>query len=977
MEERAGHLLCGGFQGTKVTSQAYHLIVEQKISSMILSRKNAINVEQMSKLIKDLQYIAFTQGRYKYPLMFAIDEEGGIMNSLFDPEFLTQYPSAMALAATGDPNLVYEISKAIAIELKKIGFSIILGPVLDVVTKLSHQLLGVRSFGTTLESVQKYGLMCAKGLKDGGLFTVGKHFPGMGNANVDSLLELPVIGESLNQLKQFNSIPFQTLIESNVLDGVSAAGCAVPNISPDETHACLSPIILNNLLRGDLNFKGFVISECLEMEALYHSIGLGQGVILAINAGCDLVMVCHDLKLQNEAIDSIRLGLRNGNLDEETVLASLNRIENLQKRLPTWKDIFPNGSVSAKQYPTLFKLEFPEQWSKHQQLSSLAYQKSITLVRDYNNLLPLPKHFKSNEIESILVLSPLLMPIIPKKKHASTERLFTGEEVFQCFGEYLSNHKLNKNKKYVVLHTTYTANGLTPLHESLIEKSKIIIVFTSEVSRNMYQSGIVKYVSMLCGASPSSFNRRDGFSQLKKPLIIVATSSPYDFFYDKNMGSAYICCYDYTKNALEKVVDLIMGDFEPEGCIPGEEIKNFVHKKLRSHEEIEQQHQQTIKSKQQIKRRWLVDEFDMKRDFQSLINLWKENNEIDDSNDSINYNDEQFYKRLGGLLITSNQKHFVIRNSSLNILYGIVLTWVENNIGHIIYIIVEKSKRFQSIGKNLTARAIRYLNKEKHCLEIRLGSSFPLIMFPGNKNLNSIKFFKNLGWDFNNNNSKEKWIMTLKLIDWQVPQKILKELMIVGVRFDICNDLIQLKKLLNNNDDNNLKNYYSNINLNNKIPNEIKIIIALEPNSQNIIGSIILFTNKSKISKYFPFIDQCIDESLIENNNDQGQKQQQQQQNLPLIGGIVAPVIDESYSNLIDIFKYGLVCSAITMLKSSNSNASSNSDSDSTNKNLNDINSCIMIDVPNDKSIKSIEDIGFKKWKKYYDYYGQKFISEN
>ena len=208
--------------------------------------------------------------------MFAIDEEGGMMNSLFDPDFLTQYPGAMALAATGDPQLVYEILRAIAIEIKKIGFSIILGPVLDVVTKLSHQLVGVRSFGTTIEDVVKYGRMCAQGLQDGGLFTV-KHFPGIGNATVDSLLELPMMGDSLEQLRHFNVVPFEMLINEGLLDGISAAGCGVPNISPDETHACLSPVVINQLLRQELNFDGFVISECLEMEALYHSVGLGQG----------------------------------------------------------------------------------------------------------------------------------------------------------------------------------------------------------------------------------------------------------------------------------------------------------------------------------------------------------------------------------------------------------------------------------------------------------------------------------------------------------------------------------------------------------------------------------------------------------------------------------------------------------------------------------------------------------------------------
>ena len=118
----AGQFLCGGFQGTSVTPQAYHLIVEHHVSTMILSRKNAVSVEQMSKLIRDLQYIAMTQGRYEHPLMFAIDEEGGMSNALFDPDFLTQYPGAMALAATGDPTLVYEILKAVGIELKRLDF---------------------------------------------------------------------------------------------------------------------------------------------------------------------------------------------------------------------------------------------------------------------------------------------------------------------------------------------------------------------------------------------------------------------------------------------------------------------------------------------------------------------------------------------------------------------------------------------------------------------------------------------------------------------------------------------------------------------------------------------------------------------------------------------------------------------------------------------------------------------------------------
>lgn len=951
----AGQLLCGGFQGTTVTPQAYHLIVEHHVSAMILSRKNAFNVEQMTKLIKDLQYIAMTEGRYKYPIMFAIDEEGGMMNSLFDPDFLTQYPGAMALAATGDPQLVYEILRAIAIEIKKIGFSIILGPVLDVVTKLSHQLVGVRSFGTTIEDVVKYGRMCAQGLQDGGLFTVGKHFPGIGNATVDSLLELPMMGDSLEQLRHFNVVPFEMLINEGLLDGISAAGCGVPNISPDETHACLSPVVINQLLRQELNFDGFVISECLEMEALYHSVGLGQGVILAINAGCDLVMVCHDMELQNEAIDSIKTAVVNGNLDEETVLKSLKRINKLQTRLPSWTQLFPEGEVSAKLPPTLFRNECPVVWEQHQKLSSLAYKKSITLIRDFDGTLPIPKHLSargSDQIDSILLLTPLLNPIYPCKQTGSSQRLFTGEEVFQKFGDFLSNHPINKTKSYNVLHTTYTANGLTPLHESLIEQSKIVIFLTSEAGRNMYQIGIVKYVSILCGVNPLTLTKGLGPVQPRKPLIIVATLSPYDFFYNKSIGSAYLCCYDYTNNALENLASLLMGDFEAQGCVPGEKKFSTKHKKLVLEGRNENNHL-SAKSVHKPKRRWLVDEFLMERDWQGLTKLLKTNSD--------QLTNDGFYKRLEGLLSSTakHQKHFVVRNSSLNILYGIVLTWVnESNCGHLVYILVEKSKRLQSIGKNLHLRAIRYLIKERKCNEIVLGSSFPLISLGGNNNK---PFFKGVGW--NTQVSTEKSVMLLQNLDsWLVPQNILQEIMIVGVRFDICSDTSKLMKMMERcllseaydaREYKNVKSLYSEAQKYLKInsPYEVKIILALEPTTQNVIGSIVIFTSNSQLSKFYPFID-----VFGEENDSPG--------NRSIIGAIAGPVIDPLYSNLTEIFKYGLICSAITFLKTSLSE--------------DNIKSCIMTDMgTEDKAMRGVKEIGFNVWKSYHDNYGYNSVNSN
>lgn len=970
---KLGQLLCGGFQGTTVTPQAYHLIVEHKVSSMILSLKNAVSVKQMSKLIKDLQWIAYSQGGYEYPLMFAIDEEGGMMNSLFDEEFLTQYPGAMALAATRDPDLVYEIAKAVATELKKIGFSIILGPVLDVITKLLHQLVGVRSFGTTIEEVTRFGARCAKGLQDGGLFTVGKHFPGIGNATVDSLLELPMMADSLDQIRHFSSVPFARLIEQGYLDGVSAAGCGVPTISPDETHACLSPIIVNQLLRQELKFDGFVISECLEMDALYHSVGLGQGVILAISAGCDLVMVCHDLKLQNEAIESMQKAIENGILDEETLAGSFARIERLQKRLPTWKDIFPHGEASAKETPEVFKFSQPELWKKHQQLSEQAYCKSITLVRDFNNTLPLSKFItKSPEVDNILILTPLLNPVYDHKSDNTS--LFPGETVFQKFGEMLANHPASNDKPYNVLHTTYTANGLSPPHETLIEKSKIIMIFTSEASRNMYQIGIVKYVSILCGAKPNT-GETNGSStnhQLSKPLVIIATLSPYDFFYNKSLGSAYLCCYDYTNNSLKQLVSVLMGDTIAEGCIPGEEKWANTKKKRKQIEDNEK----VIKKSVVPKRRWLVDEFDLNRDWPGMVKLWKSNTVETDNILNFNYQSEGFYKRLFALLMSTakTQKHYVIRNSSLNILYGVILTWVEEQEqpidsieipavrGSILYILVDKSKRLQNLGKNLLARATRYLTKQRNCEKITFGGSFPLLYCNNSPtDTRTIGFLNSTNWNVDKEVVR-KYIMILQdMTNWQVPKKIFRELMIVGVRFDICNEpeklMVLVDRVIIDSKDQHLKTLYSEaINHIGNTNYGVKIIMALEPTNQSVIGSIILFTNKSQLSKYYPFIDECIEDKADKKEKEEGEENS----STPLIGALLGPIIDPLYSNLTEIFRYGLICSGITLLKSS------------VHEGEDPMKKCMIIGIEDNKSLNGVKEIGFEEWKYYHDYYDEK-----
>lgn len=946
-QEAIGLLVCGGFQGTFVTKQAHDLIVKYKISTMILSRKNAHSVLQMSKLIRDLQYIALHEANYKYPLAFAIDEEGGMMNSLFDPEHLTQFPGAMALAATGDIDLVYEVLRALALELRQIGFSIILGPVLDVVTKMSHQLVSVRSFGTSVDEVVKYGRACAKGLRDGGLITVGKHFPGIGNARVDSLLELPMMTDSMDQIRRFNLIPFAELIKEGLLDGISAAGCGVPTISPDETHACLLPVILTRLLREEMGFEGFVISECLEMDALYHSIGLGQGVVLAIYAGCDLVMVCHDYNFQVEAIESIHTALNNGMLDEQIINACLKRLDRVRQKMPTWSQIFPPDYEAES---LLFKNASPDAWTKHQQLAELAYRKSITLVRDYEAVLPLTQ-FAEKPGDCILVLTPLLKPIYPHSEH--DDNIYPGEEVFKEFGKLLTSGGESASK-FNVLHTTYTANGLTALHELLIKHSKAVIVVTSEALRHMYQIGIVKYISMLCGVTPHSLSSNER-AQLSKPLVIVATLSPYDFFHNRNIGSAYLCCYDYTELALRELANVLMGRTTAQGCVPGE--KKFILNKAKRRRSLSvmlsspERSQIKIRKSTPPKRRWLVEDFELSRDWRGLLKLFKAGmRELSD--------DSHLRLLLSLLHVSANQKHFVVRNSSLNILYGVVMTWVDTDsdeqdpkkqkLGKIVYVLVDKAKRMQLIGKNLHTRAMRYLTEEQGCHTVQLGSLLPLLdLADGAFDTRVQSFFNSCGWGVSGLSAlKLNHVMILKNVpEWSVPSKIFRELIMVGVRFDVCLQTDQLQKLLKSVPGDGLSRHtrelyrYAVEAIDSNSPHEAKVLIALEPTNQSVIGSIIIFTNNSLLARFYPFMSKA-------------------QRNGTLVGGVVSPVIDPAYLNLTDIFKYGLICSGVTYLRS---NAS---DGVETQMNL-----CFMMDVADDKTFNSVQDIGFESWRSYREFY--------
>lgn len=403
---------------------------------------------------------------HPHPLLIALDQENGGVNSLFDEDYVCQFPSAMGIAAIGSSDLAYEIAKATATEISACGVNLMLGPVLDVLNNARYQPLGVRATGDDPQEVSQYGLAALSGIRDAGMAACGKHFPSWGNLDfLGSNLDVPIITQTLEELSLSALVPFRNAVASGKLDAMFIGGCGISNPSMQISHACLSDQVVDDLLRNDLGFRGVAISECLEMEALSHDIGVQNGVVMAIEAGCDLILLCRAYEVQLEALKGLKLGLENGIISQERILTSVKRVLQLKATCTSWsKALNPPGvSLLSQLHPS------------HLTLSRQAYDQSITVFRDKEKLLPLSASMHPGE--ELLLLTPLVKPLpasamtktLEEGKgqgtgHArwlsrgdSRSAIMSGEGVFREFGKNLARYRNEK-----LLHTSYTANGVRP-----------------------------------------------------------------------------------------------------------------------------------------------------------------------------------------------------------------------------------------------------------------------------------------------------------------------------------------------------------------------------------------------------------------------------------------------------------------------------------------------------------------------------------
>jgi beta-N-acetylhexosaminidase len=312
---------------------------------VILFRRNVDNPAQVAELSRSLKAAA------PGPLLISIDQEGGRVQRLRPPHW-TELPPMRRVgeldAAGGLPGMngtaiAERLGRLIAEELSACGIDHDYAPVVDVDTNPLNPVIGDRSFGRDPTRVARLGVALARGLEGGGVASCLKHYPGHGDTSQDSHKVLPRLAHDRERLWQVELVPFVAAARAGLASVMTAH---VRFEAFDQLPATISPQALQ-LLRREVEFQGVCISDDLEMKAIADTYGVVDGAELAIAAGVDAVLVCHTLRLQNDAIDGVARAARAGPLSRERLVEAAERMLRLQRFARPAASIDPSAAAAA------------------------------------------------------------------------------------------------------------------------------------------------------------------------------------------------------------------------------------------------------------------------------------------------------------------------------------------------------------------------------------------------------------------------------------------------------------------------------------------------------------------------------------------------------------------------------------------------------------------------------------------------------
>src|ERR1051326_4583747 len=297
LRRQIGRLLIAGFGGHQVPVELVSLAREFSLGGVILFARNVVEPEQVAELCYECARLV-----PDLPLWVSVDQEGGRVARLKAP--FTEWPPMATLGRSGDVKLAERFARALAVELKAAGIPLDYAPVLDILTNPKNPVIGDRALADKADDVGRLGAVIIRTLQAEGVAACGKHFPGHGDTSVDSHLELPLVEHPPDRLRAVEFVPFRAAVQADVATMMTAHVFA-PALDK-ERPATLSRHVVTDLLRHELGFEGVILSDDLEMKAIANAYAVPEAAVLAIDAGCDGVLICSaDYDTQARTLEAI------------------------------------------------------------------------------------------------------------------------------------------------------------------------------------------------------------------------------------------------------------------------------------------------------------------------------------------------------------------------------------------------------------------------------------------------------------------------------------------------------------------------------------------------------------------------------------------------------------------------------------------------------------------------------------------------
>lgn len=346
IEEMAGQMVLAGFSGTvNLPKELTTLLTERHLGGVVLFGRN-IRDPQSARALTDSVRASCDP---LLPPMVAVDQEGGRVQRFKAP--FTVLPPARVLGLTEDAGLAYKWGKVLATELLQVGVNFNLGPVVDVDTNPANPVIGDRSFGSVAENVSRMGMSVAMGMQQRGVGACAKHFPGHGDAKVDSHEALPTLSLNARRLKKVELPPFKRAATGGMA-AIMTGHLRVPNLDP-ELPATLSEPMIQGLLRGKWGYQGLVVSDDMEMGAIAANWEFGKAITMGLDAGIDIFLVCSDLEKAATAIDQIVAWGKRGQSRADRLCETYGRIMEFKKTYRHITDPFDVSVLGQKAHQRL------------------------------------------------------------------------------------------------------------------------------------------------------------------------------------------------------------------------------------------------------------------------------------------------------------------------------------------------------------------------------------------------------------------------------------------------------------------------------------------------------------------------------------------------------------------------------------------------------------------------------------------------